>query len=68
MNPFTYAVRGSNQIDCNGRGVNGRSVKKCNCKSHNAWSHSSLYQALSLKRKEVHNRYVAVFIIICYLP
>ena len=44
MNPLTYAVKSSNQIDRNGRDVNGRSAKKCSCKSHDAWSDSSLYK------------------------
>ena len=62
MNPLIYAIRGSNQIGRNGRDVNGRSAKKCSCKSHDTWSHSSLYQVLSLKKKKLQKRYVAV----CY--
>ena len=42
MNQLTYAVRGSNQINRNGRDVDGRPSQKCNFKSHRAWSYPSL--------------------------
>ena len=51
MNSVTYSIRGTTQIDLNGRDNKGRSVRKCTCQIHEAWSHSSLYHLLNMKKR-----------------